>query len=171
MHEKPGIKTPVDQKNLIILTPCTSTQRKLENEQRKSYRILISSCWPTDMRLFDFHKKRGLGPDQSHYIQSRLWSRLHTTPAQITRITRKWIYTEYTVLKIFSPIRIFEQLALALNNRVCPEIFRCIEIFFIIQDFSATCVFPENKVCPAIFSNRGAAAPPPPRTPMNVSNA
>jgi len=45
------------------------TQRKLENEQRKSYRILISSCWPTDIRLFDFYRKRGLGPDQSRYNQ------------------------------------------------------------------------------------------------------
>ena len=50
-------------KNFIILTPCTSTQRKLENEQRKSYRILISSCWTTDIRSFDFYRKRGLGPD------------------------------------------------------------------------------------------------------------
>ena len=27
--------------------------------------ILISSCWPTDIRLFDYYRKRGLGPDQS----------------------------------------------------------------------------------------------------------
>jgi len=33
----------------IILTHRTSTQRKVENEQRKSSRILISSCWPTDI--------------------------------------------------------------------------------------------------------------------------
>ena len=39
----PASKTPVNQKS-IILTPCTSTKRKLENEQRKNYRILISSC-------------------------------------------------------------------------------------------------------------------------------
>jgi len=31
----PASKTPVNQKS-IILTPCTSTKRKLENEQRKS---------------------------------------------------------------------------------------------------------------------------------------
>jgi len=62
----PASKTPVNQKS-IILTPCTSTQRKLENEQRKSYWILISSCWTTDIRLFDFYRKWGHGPDQSHY--------------------------------------------------------------------------------------------------------
>jgi len=32
-------------------------------------------------------------------------------------------------LNIFSPFRIFEQLALALKNRVCP-IFHCIEYIF-----------------------------------------
>jgi len=57
-------------KKSIILTPCTSTQRNLENEQRKNYRILISSCWNTDIRLFGLCSKRGLGPDQSHYNQS-----------------------------------------------------------------------------------------------------
>ena len=52
------------------------------------------------------------------YNQSGLWSRLHTTLAHFTRITPKWIYT---VLNIFSPFRSFEQLALALKNRVCLE--------------------------------------------------
>jgi len=41
-------------KKSIILIPCASTQRKLENERRKSYRLLIPSCWTTDIRLFDF---------------------------------------------------------------------------------------------------------------------
>jgi len=57
-------------KKSIILTPCTSTQRKLDNEQRKNCRILVPRCWNTDIRLFDFNSKRGLGPDQSHYNQS-----------------------------------------------------------------------------------------------------
>jgi len=134
--------------------------------------------------------KRGLGEDESDYNQSRLWSRLHNTLAQITRIIPQWIYTEYTALKTFSPFRIFEHLALALKNRVCPnkislcwiyflpfKIFgqlcacpekqnvpwiHCIEyIFFIIQDFWATCA------CPESFQAGGAAAPrPPPRTSM-----
>ena len=44
----------------IISTLCTSTQRKLENEQRKSHRIIISSCWPTDIVLLDFTHNEGL---------------------------------------------------------------------------------------------------------------
>ena len=110
-----------------ILTPCTSTQRKLENEQRKSYWILISSCWPTDIWLFNFYRKRGLGPDQIHYNLSRLWSRLHTTLAQITWITPK---LRYTVLKIFSPFRIFEQLALALQTEFALKFFAVLNVLF-----------------------------------------
>jgi len=49
----------------------------------------------------------------------------------------KWIYAEYTVLKIFSLFRIFEQLALALKNRAFPEIFTVLSIFLTIQDFWA----------------------------------
>jgi len=47
----------------------------------------------------------------------------------------------------------FDQLALALKNRICPEIFNCrpIERFFIIQDFWATCACPENRAYPEIF--------------------
>ena len=48
------------------------------------------------------------GPTRKARPDLQLWSGLHTTQAQITRITSKWIYTEYTVLKIFSPFRIFE---------------------------------------------------------------
>jgi len=44
--------------------------------------------------LVRFYRKRGRGPDQSHYNQSRLWSRLHTTPTQITRLIPKSIYTQ-----------------------------------------------------------------------------
>jgi len=57
----------------------SENEQRLENEHKKSYRILISSCWTTDIRLFHFYRKRGLGPDQSHYNQSRLSSRLQTT--------------------------------------------------------------------------------------------
>ena len=38
-------------------------------------------------------------------------------------------------MKIFSPFRIFEQLALALKNRVCPENFHCIEYSFYHSGF------------------------------------
>jgi len=45
------------------------------------------------------------------------------------------IHAENNVLQIFSPFRIFDQLALALKNRVCPADFHCIEYTFYIQDF------------------------------------
>ena len=76
---------------------------------------------------------------------------------------------EFIVLNIYFLLyRIFEQLALALKNRMCPGIFHCIEIYFIIQDFWATSTCPENRVCPEIFKPVAAADPPdpPPRTPM-----
>jgi len=40
-----------------------------------------------------------------------------------------------TVLKYYLSFRIFEQLALALKNKVCPGIFHGIEIFCTILDF------------------------------------
>ena len=70
---------------------------------------------------------------------------------------------EFTILNIyFLPFRIFEQLALALKNTSSPEIFHCIEIFFIIQDFWATCACPENRVCPKILQDRRGGRPPRP---------
>ena len=85
----------------------------------------------------------------------------------------------FTVLKDFLSFRIFEQLELALKNRVCREIFHCIEdtfyiqefwtthacpekqrvpwihcteyVLFIIQDFWATCACPEKQSCPGYF--------------------
>ena len=91
----------------------------------------------------------GIGLDQSHYDQSWLWSRLHTTLAQVIRITPKGIYT---VLKIFSPFRIFEQLALALKNRFCPENFRCIEYIFYHSGFLSNFALAlKNRVCPENF--------------------
>jgi len=58
-----------------------------------------------------------------------------------------WIHCiEY----IFSIIQNFGQLALALKNRVCPEIFHRIEIFFIFQDFWATFACPEKLSVPWI---------------------
>jgi len=124
-YVRPASKTPVNKK-IYRLNTLHLYQCKLENEQRKSYRILISSCQTTHVRLLDFYRKRGLGPDQIHYNNSRLWSRLHNTLAQITRITPKWIYA---VLEISSPCRILEKLALALKNRICPKLFHCFEIF------------------------------------------
>jgi len=41
----------------------------------------------------------------------------------------------FIVLKYFLSFRAFEQLVLALKTRVHPEMFHCIEIFFIILHF------------------------------------
>ena len=77
LHENPGIE--INQKNLLIkkiyhLTTLHLYPAQTRNEQWKSYRILMSSCWPTDIRLFDFYTKqvqiKVIGPNQSHYNQS-----------------------------------------------------------------------------------------------------
>ena len=111
----------------------------------------------------------------------------YTTP--ITRIAPKWIYIEYTVLKIFSPFRIFsnfrlpwktrfalkfftssninflsfrifEQLELALKNRVALKIFN---IFY-------HSVLLSNLRCPENFQAVGSVtSPSPPRMPMHTS--
>ena len=70
-------------------------------------------------------------------------------------------------IEIFFIIQNFEQLAFALKNRICPKIFPCIEIFFIKQDFWASCACPENRVC-LNFSSRRGGCPPPPCTPLNL---
>jgi len=60
-----------------------------------------------------------------------------------------WKFSPYGIY--FSPFRILEQLALALKKQSCPEIFHCIEIYFIIQDFWAIRDYPEKQSCPGIF--------------------
>jgi len=50
-------------------------------------------------------------------------------------------------LKIFSPFTIFEQLALAVKKRSCPEI--CSELnIFLHSGFLKTCACPEKRVSP-----------------------
>jgi len=109
------------------------------------------------------------------------------TLVQITHYTspnytdhHKWIYTEYTVLRIFPLFRIFEQLplvfrhrvfpqnfhyieyischsrflsnsALTLKNRVCTENFHCIQHTFYTQDFWSTCACSEFAVLNIYF--------------------
>ena len=100
----------------------------------------------------------------------------------------------FTVLNILFTFRIFEQLALTLKNRVCPEFIvlniifyhsgflnnlhlpwkkefalkfsTVLNVFFIIQDFWATCACAENRVYLEIFQANGETATPPPLTPM-----
>ena len=52
----------------------------------------------------------------------------------------------------FSSLRIFEQLALALKNRVALKIFRCFEIFFVIQDFEQLALVLKTKFAPKFFT-------------------
>ena len=55
------------------------------------------------------------------------------------------------VLNIIFIFRIFEQLALALRNRVALKLFTVLNIYFYVQDFWATWACPKNRVCPDIF--------------------
>jgi len=59
----------------------------------------------------------------------------------------------FTVLKYFLSFRIFEQLALALKIRVAPKYFCCMEYTFYIQKFWAICMrLPWKKELPWYFS-------------------
>ena len=73
----------------------------------------------------------------------------------------------FTVLKNFFIIHEFWATCACPENRVCPEIFHWIEIFFIIQEFWATCPCPENRICPENFQASWRQPPRrhPPRTP------
>jgi len=53
-------------------------------------------------------------------------------------------------LKYFLSFRIFEQLELALKNRVCPE-FTVLNVFFILQSFEQPALALKNRMCPGIF--------------------
>jgi len=46
----------------------------------------------------------------------------------------------------FSPFRIFEQLAFALKNRVCPEIFHCVQYTFTFRNFEHLALALKNRV-------------------------
>ena len=150
------------------------TRKRTTKELPNLYTKLLNYPHP----IVRFLQKTRACPDESHYKQSRLWSWLQTTLAQITRITPKWVYS---ILQIFSPFTIFEQLALALKKQSCPAIFHCIEytvlftfmifnhlrlpwkqslpwkfslhwIYFYIQEFWATCTCPEKQRLPSIHS-------------------
>ena len=133
--------------------------------------ILISSCWPTDIRLLDFCRKRALGPDQSHYNQSRLWSRLHTTLAKLHGSLQMNIHWTHCIGNFFT-VQDFWATCACPEKQSCPEIFHSIEIFFIIQDFWAGCICFENRVFP-IFQAGGLSLSPaaPPCTPLRTAQS
>ena len=56
-------------------------------------------------------------------------------------------------MKIFSAFSIFEQLALALKNRVFPEIFHCIDyILFVFRILEQLALALKNRVALKIFT-------------------
>jgi len=66
-----------------------------------------------------------------------------------------WIHCiEY----IFLSFRIFEQLAFALKNTSCPDIFHCIEMFLSFRSFEQLAIALKT-FCPEIFQDRWATAP------------
>ena len=66
---------------------------------------------------------------------------------QLALALKNRVWPEFTVLNVFFLLQNFEQLALALKNRTCPENFHCIEI----RIFWGTCTCSENRVFPEIF--------------------
>jgi len=107
--------------------------------------------------------KNRVCPENFHSIQYSFYIQdFWATWACPEKQSVPWIHCiEY----IFLSFRILNKPALALKNRICPEIFHCIEIFFIFQYFWATWSCPENRVCPEFFK-LGVGRPPPPRTPL-----
>jgi len=84
--------------------------------------------WPSQHPL-----RIALGPDQSHYNQSRLWSRSQTTLAKLHGSAP----SEYKLSKIFSPFTIFEQVALALKKQSCPKMFTVLNLLFTFRNFNS----------------------------------
>ena len=85
----PTSETPVNQKNLSSEPlPSENNKNSKTNKERVTEFFNQAVQLPTsDCSIFT--ETRGLGPDQSHYNPSRLWSRLQTTLVQITRIAPK----------------------------------------------------------------------------------
>jgi len=83
---------------------------------------------------------------------------------QFALALKKRVCPEFTVLNMyFLSFRIFEQLCACPEKQSCPEIFHCIEVFFIIQDFWEICAYPENRVCTENFYVGGPAVLSTPR--------
>ena len=65
---------------------------------------------------------------------------------QLLLALKNRVCPEFTVMNVFFILQKFEQPALALENRICPGIFHCSEIFFTSQDFWETWACPKNRV-------------------------
>ena len=87
--------------------------------------------WPENFHSIEY----------TFYIQD-LWANLRLA------WKRECALNFFTVLNIAFTFRIFEQIAIALKNRVCPEIFHCIEYTLYNHDFWATCTCLEEQSMP-----------------------
>jgi len=54
-------------------------------------------------------------------------------------------------MKLFSLVRIFEQLALALKNRECPEFFTVLKYSLSFRIFEQLALVLKNRVCPEMY--------------------
>jgi len=74
----------------------------------------------------------------------------------------------YTVLKIFSPFTIFEQLALALKTEFALEFLTVLNMYFLsFRIIEQLALALKTEFALKFFKPEGAAPPdPPPRTPM-----
>ena len=70
----------------------SENEQRLENEQRKSYRILMPSSWTIDIRLFDFYRKRGLGPVSSEISDLLLFFSYFASQNKITKSGNSFFY-------------------------------------------------------------------------------
>jgi len=89
-------------------------------------------------------KKRGLGPDQIQYNQSRLQSRLHTTLVQITRITPSEYTLNILYWEYFHCSGFLSNLRLPSKTEFSRKMFTILNIVLAIQDFWATLRLPWN---------------------------
>jgi len=124
----------------------TQTRKRTNEELPHSNSKLLTYRHPFVRFL---QKTRAWSRPKSFYPVTTLVQIIHYASPNYTyhpQVNIHWII----VLKIFSPFRIFEQIAPALKNSVFPEIFHCIECAFYIQDFWATCSCPEKQSVPWI---------------------
>jgi len=92
--------------------------------------------------------KKQIWPEILHFIEIILSFRIFE---QLALALKNRVYLEFTYWMHIFYHSGFEELALALKNRVALKFFTVLKYFFINQEFWATCPYSENRVCPGIF--------------------
>jgi len=115
-------------------------------QSERPYGPLLLKIAPREMKHSLKMHVPGLGPGQSHYNQSRHWSRLHTTLAQMTHITPKWIYTEYTVWNIFHRSGFLSNLYLPWKTEFALKFYTLLNIFFTFRTLEQLALALKNRV-------------------------